>query len=181
MTPPTLVFDLETQKLVHEVGGWDKVSLLGLAAAVTLEAETGRVRHYVESDAPALIADLNDAGRVIGYNILGFDYPVLSGYGFDPFELGAPGRTLDLSDTLYRALGIHVSLENVAAENLGVHKSADGLAAVAWYRQGLVEKVLEYCEEDVRITHQLWEYGRRQRSVRYRDSGFRLRDVPVLW
>jgi DEAD/DEAH box helicase domain-containing protein len=76
-------------------------------------------------------------------------------------------------------VGFHVSLENVAAATLGGEKSADGVAAVAWYRQGKIDKVLDYCEADVRLTFDLWQHGRRLKIVRYRDSGFRLREVPV--
>ncbi len=181
MTGPTLVFDLETQRLTHEVGGWGNLAGLGLSAAVTLDAESGQVRRYVESEAPALIADLQAAGRVIGYNLLGFDYEVLAPYGLDPLELAAPGRTLDLEETLSRLVGFHVSLENVAAATLGTDKSADGVAAVAWYREGKIDKVLDYCEDDVRLTFRLWQHGRRLKIVRYRDSGFRLREVAVAW
>jgi DEAD/DEAH box helicase domain-containing protein len=135
----------------------------------------------VESDAAVLIGELRRAGMVIGCNLLGFDYGVLAPYGLDPLELAAPGRTLDLLDSLHRAAGIHVALDNVAAATLGVHKSADGLAAVAWYRQGLIEKVLDYCEQDARVTHRLWEYGRTHHLVRIRDTAFRLREIPVTW
>jgi DEAD/DEAH box helicase domain-containing protein len=178
---PTLVFDLETQRLAHEVGGWGNVSRLGLSAAVTLDAQSGIIRRYIEKDAPGLITDLLGAGRVIGYNILGFDYAVLEPYGLDTFELSAAGRTIDLADSLYRALGFHITLDNVASATLGLSKPADGLAAVQWYRQGFIEKVLDYCEQDVRVTHQLWEHGRTHRRVRIRDTAFRLRDVPVAW
>lgn len=181
MTGPTLVFDLETQRLTHEVGGWGNIAGLGLAAAVTLDAESGQVRRYLEPEAPALIADLRAAGRVIGYNLLGFDYEVLTPYGLDPLELAAPGRTLDLEESLSRLVGFHVSLENVAAATLGGEKSADGVAAVAWYREGKIDKVLDYCEADVRLTFDLWQHGRRLKIVRYRDSGFRLREVAVAW
>jgi DEAD/DEAH box helicase domain-containing protein len=177
----TLVFDLESQRLVHEVGGWEHAGRLGLAAAVTLDAETGRIQRFVEADAPRLIECLRGAGRVIGCNLIGFDYLVLAPYGLDPSELAEPGRTLDLLDSLARALGYRVPLENVASATLGEHKSADGVAAVAWYRQGLLEKVLDYCEQDVRVTHRLWEHGRSQKYVRCRDANFRLRQVPVSW
>jgi DEAD/DEAH box helicase domain-containing protein len=175
----TLIFDVETQRLAHEVGGWGNVDRLGLAAAVTLDAQTGEVARFAEADAPALIEHLADAELIVGYNLLRFDYPVLRPYGLEPEELA--GRTIDLLDHLYRSLGFHVSLDNVASATLGEHKSADGLAAVTWYRQGLLDRVFEYCEQDVRLTGRVWEHGRAQRQVRFRDRDFRLREVPVAW
>lgn len=174
---PTLVFDLETQRLVHEVGGWANAAQLGLAAAVTLEAGSGAIRRYTEKEVQPLIESLTSAERVIGCNLLGFDYAVLAPYGFAPSGVD----TLDLTDHLARILGVHLALENLVSATLGEHKAADGLAAVTWYRQGQIEKVLDYCEQDVRVTHRLWEHGRRNKVVRYRDASFRLREVHVSW
>lgn len=174
-----LIFDVETQRLAQEVGGWGHVDRLGLAAAVALDAQTGDVLRFAEADAPALIGQLNNAELVVGYNLLRFDYPVLRPYGFDPTNV--LDRTIDLLDHLYRSLGFRVSLDNVANATLGEHKSADGLAAVSWYRQGLIDRVFEYCEQDVRVTGRVWEHGRVRRQVRFRDKDFRLREVPVAW
>ncbi len=113
-------------------------------------------------------------------NLLRFDYTVLRPYGFDPARL-LPEQTTDLLEHLTRTLGFHVSLDNVASATLGARKSADGLAAVSWYRQGEIAKVLDYCEEDVRITARLWEHGRAHRQVAFRDRDYRLRAVPVAW
>jgi DEAD/DEAH box helicase domain-containing protein len=181
MTGATLVLDVETQRLAQEVGGWAFVDRLGLAAAVTLDVLTGEVRRYVEADAAALVQQLTDAARIVGYNLIRFDYRVLRPYGFDPSELLLERRTIDLLDHLYRALGFYVSLDNVASATLGAAKSADGFAAVTWYRQGLIEKVLDYCEQDVLITNRLWQHGLRTHVVRIRDRNMRLRDVPVVW
>jgi DEAD/DEAH box helicase domain-containing protein len=69
-------FDVETQKLFHEVGGRDASKLL-LACGVTWSTLRSDFAVYWEKDAPALIAELKDADRVVGFNIIGFDYQVL--------------------------------------------------------------------------------------------------------
>ncbi len=181
MTGAPLVLDVETQRLAQEVGGWAFVDRLGLAAAVTLDVQTGDVRRYVEADAPALVQQLTGAATIVGYNLIRFDYQVLRPYGLDPSDLLIGRRTIDLLDHLYRALGFYVSLDNVAGATLGAAKTADGFAAVAWYRQGLIDKLLDYCEEDVLITNRLWQHGLRTHAVRIRDRNMRLRDVPVVW
>jgi len=180
MTGPTLVLDVETQRLAHEVGGWEHVDRLGLAAAVVLDVDSGVFHRFTEGESSHLVAQLQAAAHIIGYNLLRFDYAVLRPYGFEPGRL-QPTRTTDLLEHLARALGFRVALDNVAGATLGVQKSADGLAAVAWYRQGEIAKVLDYCEEDVRITAQLWEHGRAKHQVAFRGRDFRLRTVPVSW
>jgi DEAD/DEAH box helicase domain-containing protein len=181
MSGATLVLDVETQRLAQEVGGWAFVDRLGLAAAVTLDVLTGEVRRYTEADATALVQHLTDASRIVGYNLIRFDYQVLKPYGLNPADLLRERRTIDLLDHLYRALGFYVSLDNVAGATLGAAKSADGFAAVTWYRQGLIDKVLDYCEQDVLLTSRLWQHGLQTHVVRIRDRNLRLRGVPVAW
>ena len=59
-------------------------------------------------------------------------------------------------DHIYRRLGYRVSLDNLATTTLGVSKSADGLQAVRWFREGRIQEVLEYCQQDVEVTRRLY-------------------------
>jgi len=77
----TLVFDLETQYLANEVGGWSNIDRMLFAAGVVYVVDEGVYRHFLEADVPELIAELQAAGRIIGYNLLRFDYSVLRPYG----------------------------------------------------------------------------------------------------
>jgi DEAD/DEAH box helicase domain-containing protein len=176
----TLVFDLETKNLAHEVGGWSNIDKLGLAAAVLLHVETDEVFRYVEQDVSELIAQILDADLVIGFNVVRFDYGVLLPYGLKRTpELIQ--KSVDLLDHLYQYLGFRLSLDNLAEATLSERKSADGIVAVQWFREGKIEQVLDYCEQDVRVTHRIWEYGRENGHVKYRDRSFRLQRVPVSW
>jgi DEAD/DEAH box helicase domain-containing protein len=176
----TLVFDLETKCLANEVGGWSHIDKLGLSAAVLLHVETGEVLHFLEQDADDLIANLLSADHVVGFNVLRFDYTVLRPYGFTsgPEMVDC---TTDLLEHIYQALGFRLSLDNLAEATLGIGKSADGLQAVAWFREGKLDKVLDYCEQDVRVTYRLWMHGIQNRQVKYRDRNYRLRAIPVSW
>ncbi len=69
-------FDLESQKLFQEVGGRDASRLL-LACGVTWSTARNDFAVYWEKDAAALVAELKSADRVIGFNIISFDYEVL--------------------------------------------------------------------------------------------------------
>jgi len=61
-------------------------------------------------------------------------------------------------------------------------KTADGLQAVEWFRRGEMEKLTEYCRQDVAVTRDLFQYGLKNRHLIYREkrSGRRVR-LPVDW
>ena len=172
-------FDLETQNLLQDVGGRTGIEKLRLSCGVTYSTEKEDFSVYWERDAQTLIQELKDAERVIGFNILGFDYPVLRPYapGFNFASL----RSLDLLQDIHRTLGFRLSLDSIAEASLGATKSADGLKAVEWFRAGELEKVAEYCKKDVDITRQVYEFGRDNGYVHYRSKlGSKLK-VAVNW
>jgi DEAD/DEAH box helicase domain-containing protein len=173
-----LVFDLETQHLAEEVGGWEHIDRLKLAVAVTADLETGEMRRYREADVEDLLAGLRAASLVIGFNIQRFDYEVLR-----PYAGGQPLQppTLDLLSQVQAALGFRLSLDALAAGSLERGKSADGRLAVQWYREGKIDQLLDYCEQDVIVTRDLYEYGRKNGFLQYRDKFGRLKRVPVRW
>jgi len=172
----TVFFDVETQRIFDEVGGRENVKALGLAAAVTYSSTTGAFRHYTEEYVDALLTELNAADLVVGFNVLRFDYEVLRPYG--PVN---PARTVDMLDHIYRRLGFRISLASLAEATLGVCKSADGLHAVRWYKEGRIQEILVYCQQDVDITRRLYEYGQQNKHLKYKDRNFRIQMVPVSW
>jgi DEAD/DEAH box helicase domain-containing protein len=174
----TVFFDVETQRTSDEVGGWGNIRKLGLAAAVTYSTSDGAFHYYTEANVDDLVAELKAADQVIGFNVLRFDYEVLRGYTDEAFE-AIP--TVDMLDHIYRRLGFRLSLNSLAQETLGTAKSADGLQSVRWYREGRIQEILDYCQQDVEITRQLYDYGRKHKHVKYRDRNYRIRQVPVSW
>jgi DEAD/DEAH box helicase domain-containing protein len=173
-----IFFDLETQYLADEVGGWGNIHKMGLAVAVTYSTADAAYHHFVEEQAADLVAQLQRASLVVGFNLLRFDYAVLQPYTTVP--LGAL-PTVDMLQHLYDRLGFRLSLDAVASATLGTTKSADGIQAVAWYRRGEIDKVLAYCERDVEVTRDLYEFGKRHGYVRYRDRRYQMHQVPVRW
>jgi DEAD/DEAH box helicase domain-containing protein len=74
-----------------------------------------------------------------------------------------------------------VGLNALAEGTLGSGKSADGLQAIAWYREGKMQEILDYCQQDVEVTRRLYEYGRQHKHLKFRDRNGRLKMVPVTW
>jgi DEAD/DEAH box helicase domain-containing protein len=172
-----LIFDLETQHLADEVGGWRNIAKMKLACAVTYNMEAGTFTDYVEADVERLLTDLRAASLVVGFNVKRFDYEVLRPYAGGP--LTPP--TLDLLETLYQTLGFRLTLDSLASATLAHSKSAAGTQAVEWYKTGQLQKVLDYCRQDVQVTRDLYEYGRQHKHVKYRDKFGRVKLAPVKW
>jgi DEAD/DEAH box helicase domain-containing protein len=173
-----ITFDVETQYTADEVGGWSHIRDMRLAVAVTYDSVADVYRDYTEQDVDLLISTLRSADLVVGYNLLRFDYEVLRAYTNDPL---LDIQTVDMLRDLYRTMGWRPKLDNVAAATLGESKSADGLQAVRWFRKGQLDKVIAYCQRDVQVTWNVYEFGRRNGYVKYRDRRWREHMVPVRW
>lgn len=172
-------FDLETQRTFDEVGGREGIARLGLACGVTWSAARNDFAVYWEKDAAALVAELKSAERVIGFNIINFDYEVLKPYA--PQENFRAFRTTDMLADIFRTLGFRLSLDSIAKATLGESKTADGLQSVQWFRQGELEKVAEYCKADVEITKRIYEFGKANGFVHYYSKlGSKLK-VAINW
>ena len=164
-----VVFDLETQFLADEVGGWDKASAMKVSVAVLWSVRERAFRQYVEAQVPELLKRLKQADLVVGFNHVKFDYAVLSGYEGGG-DLAAHTRNLDLLELVHKALGRRLRLDSLAQSTLGVGKSGDGLQAVAWWREGRLAELLAYCQQDVAVTRDLWEFGRKYGYLLYEEK-----------
>jgi len=177
--PQTLVFDLETKRLADEVGGWSNICKMGMSVAVTYSVEEDRFTVYTEQDVESLIRAINEAGLVVGFNVLRFDYEVLRPYTL--FPIRSEGKTTDLMIPLFQTLGFRPKLEDLAAATLGAGKQGDGLDAVRWFREGKMDQLIAYCKQDVQVTHDLYQFGKERGFVLLRDRYKGSRRVPVKW
>jgi len=183
--PPTktgpVVFDIETQYLAAEIpGGWANLPGMKLSCAVVYDVDQAKYYTYIESNVKDLIAHLQASSLVIGFNTIRFDYGVLQGYTKDVL---AKMPSLDLMADLQKKLGHRLSLAHLAEHTLGgAEKSADGLLAVKWWREGLYQQVIDYCQMDVKLTLDLWKFGQDNKHVLFahKQSGEILK-CPVSW
>lgn len=172
-----LVVDVETQKLVQEVGGWDHVDKLGVSIACAYDSKTNKFLAFRENELEKLFT-LCEERLLIGYNIRGFDLAVLAPYGLETQGLDVFDILYDL-ETLTRQR--YLKLDAVARGTLGEGKSADGLQAVEWWKKGQIDKIIEYCTQDVKVTRDIFEYGRTHKFVRIQSGDAPARQVAVQW
>ena len=171
-------FDLETQKSADEVGGWEKIGQMGMSVGVTYSTARGDYKIYSEKYVDDLIRELQRADLVVGFNHLRFDYEVLHGYtALDLRQLPTLDMMLDLQNKLEHRL----SLDSIATATFGVEKTAEGMQALEWYRQGKMVEIAEYCCYDVKLTKLVHEYGVHNRQVHYLNRFGNKLTVQVSW
>ena len=151
-----LIVDIETKTLVDAVGGWKNFKQLEASVACAYDSRTDKFLTYRESELGAL-AELCKERLIIGYNVIGFDLPILEKYGVPPVS------ELDVFDIMIDFHNVSgwkfVKLEKIAMATLGVGKSADGLMAVEWWKTGEIDKIIEYCLQDVKVTRDVFLHG----------------------
>lgn len=179
MPSDQIVLDLETKKSFDEVGGRNMADL-GVTVIGTYFYETDRYKVFEEGEIPLLEEQLSRATRIIGFNNNRFDFLVLQPY-LKRLKLSEL-PSLDLLEELEKILGHRVSLQSAAKATLDAAKTGSGLDAIHYYRSGEMEKLKEYCLNDVRLTRELYEFGKKFGHVYYlsKDGSTRMK-VNVGW
>ncbi len=178
MSKNIVYFDLETQKSAEEVGGWSNIAKMGMSVGVTYSTARGEYKIYGEPQVNDLITELQRADLVVGFNNLRFDYEVLHGYtAFDLTQV----PTLDMLVVLSEKLGHRLSLDSIATATFNVEKTAEGLQAIRWFKEGKLAQIAEYCCYDVKITKLVHEHGRQHKQLHYFNRFNKKLTVPVNW
>lgn len=176
----TLVIDVETKKTFAEVGGEQNIKDLGISVAGVYSYGKDAFFAYEEQELGKLADMLKNTDHIIGFNINHFDIPVMEPYMPD-VVFGKIAVTDIFSDAL-GFLGHRIGLEGLSKATLGQSKSGKGLEALQWFREGRVEEVKKYCLDDVRLTRDLYEYGKKHGHVLFESFiDGRAHSIPVSW
>lgn len=174
-----IILDVETKKTFDEVGGYfpDRlgISFVGICVRDGV-AGTGEMKGYYEEDLPDLFPLLEKADVLIGFNIDQFDMPTFTQYYTGDI---ATFPTLDLMTRIKDSVGHRIGLDAVAQETLGTGKTGDGLDAIKYYKHGQLEKLRDYCLQDVAVTRDIHDYGLTKGSVKFRNKWNRLIEATV--
>lgn len=172
--------DLETRFSAEEVGGWSNIDRMRIAIVVIYSSREKKFEHFREEDVSKLIKKLKTADLIVGFNIKRFDYTVMQPYISD-FSLSSL-PTVDMLEILYKKLGYRVSLDSVAKATLNVGKSASGLQSLEWFKRGEIQKVIDYCIQDVKVTRDVFIYGRKYGNVKFSNKKTnKISTVEVEW
>lgn len=174
-----IFLDVETQKSFDQVGGYFPERLgISYVGICVREGHSGKGKSmgFFEDKLADLWPILEGADVLIGFNINGFDIETLRPYYSGSVE---SWPTLDLLDRIKDSTGHRISLDAVATQSLGVEKSGSGLDALKYYAKKEFDKLAKYCDMDVAITRDLYDYGRSKGSVKFLNKWNRLIEAPV--
>ncbi len=171
-----MVVDVETRRSAAEVGGWHKAADMGVSVVVLYDSQEDTFISYTQDELSAMFTLMQQADAIIGFNIARFDYTVLQ--PFCPYSLKSL-PTIDLLEKVKDKLNYRVSLDNIASATLGTTKSADGLQALQWWKEGKIDMIAEYCQKDVAITKQVYEYGLEHGHVLFTNKAKQKVRIPV--
>lgn len=176
-----IVLDLETQHEFSEVGGREYPHLLKVSVVCCYSYAQDKFLTFEEHQMDALETMLKDAGLIVGFNTKYFDYQVLQPYMKEVVLKDLP--SCDLMEDVTNILGHRLSLDSIAQATLGTQKSGHGLDAIRYFREGNMEALIKYCTDDVRITRDVFEYGKTHGHVKYSSKyqPDKPLSVPVDW
>lgn len=176
-----VVFDIETRLSAAEVGGWNKADKMGVSIAALYDSRVDDYFTYSQEELEGLFERMAAAQLIIGFNSLRFDYKVLAPYaGALPEPLALPSLpSLDLLQSIHKHLGYRVSLDNLCQATFNSGKSADGLQALRWWKEGRLDKIAAYCRKDVKLTRDLYLFGLKEKYLLFTNKAGMKTRVPV--
>ncbi len=154
-----IVFDIET------IGDITDLSTMEVTVVSIYEYEHDRYSSFERSELGKLWPILEKTSRLIGYNSEHFDLPILDRYY--PGDLTVFPH-LDLLKAIKDSLGRRLRLNDVAEATLDITKSADGLQAMKWWKEGKIDEIKKYCEQDVKVTKEVYEFGKANKQLFYK-------------
>lgn len=180
-----VIFDVETKNLFRDVGSSDPASL-GISIVslyrrhIQNGTETdGEMLSFWESDLPRMWEIFRKADRIIGFNTLKFDIPALSPYAPADFHTL---QHFDILDKVKNAIGIRLSLNSLAKDTIGHEKTDSGTNAVIYWNNGdtdSLNKLKFYCEADVALTRDLYDFGYSHGHLKYTDKWNNMRNIDL--
>jgi len=151
----TIIFDIETQNTFDEVGSSNPADL-DISVVCIYDSETDEYMSFLEDELDALWPILEAADRIVGYNSEHFDLPLLNKYYMGDLS---KIHHIDLMRDIQEVIGRRIKLDDIASATLGTKKSADGLQAVLWWKQGNIEDIVKYCIQDVKVTKGVFDHA----------------------
>lgn len=181
-----VIFDVETKKIFDEIAGNDPadlgvslVSLYRRALNENFEEVEGKIQSFWEEEFEKMWPIFENAQRIIGFNSLKFDVPALKPYAPSHFS---KLPHFDILQKIKEITDRRTSLNSIAKITLGRGKTDSGLNAVSYFAKGdpkSLAKLKKYCEEDVFITKDVYDYAFKNKKLKFIDHWNTLREVNL--
>lgn len=163
-----VVFDCEIE---NDVDGtlvtWDRKDLMGFSVGCLYDYLTGDYHVYFKADIGRMADRINRSDLCVGFNILGFDNPLIRAQGGDLLPDEAL-KHYDILEESRKAIGWTPAQRFPKGMRLDDHllatfgpdfmKTEDGALAPKMWRDGRHGEVVTYCLADVRREKTLFEH-----------------------
>jgi DEAD/DEAH box helicase domain-containing protein len=167
-----IIFDLETQNTFADVGSNDSKDL-SISVGSVYDTGTETYTTVAIDEIHLLWPIIEQADALVGFNSDHFDIPLLNKYY--PGDLTTI-KSIDILTAIKNSLGRRIRLDAIAQATVGAKKTANGLMAVKWWREGDITSIKKYCEQDVKVTKKIFEYALTHGKVFYSD-GLRKKEI----
>lgn len=151
-----IVFDIETKNSFADVGGRDNLKALEASLIGAYSYDQDKYFTFEENQFDDFGEMARNAGMLVTFSGRRFDVPVMEKYY--KFKITSIPH-FDILDEVENALGRRVSLNALAEANLGVGegKTGHGMDAIEYYKRGEIQKLKDYCLQDVKITKEIFD------------------------
>jgi DEAD/DEAH box helicase domain-containing protein len=180
------IFDIETKKIFDDIDGDDPFDLGISIISVyhrqlddSLTEVSGKMYSFWEEEFGDMWNLFSNSDRIIGFNSLHFDVPAVA--PLSPYDFKKLNH-FDIMDHVKNALGFRIGLGAIARETLGHTKIDHGLNAVKYWAEHTPQslaKLKKYCEADVQITTEVYDYGLKYKELKFMDKWNTIRSFPV--
>jgi DEAD/DEAH box helicase domain-containing protein len=181
-----VIWDVETKKFFDDTGTSDPgdlgvsiVSLYHRKLDGDFNEIEGRMLSFWEQDFDRMWKLFLEADRIVGFNSKGFDVPALKPYAPPQFS---KLPHFDMLEKLYEIVGRRMSLNALAKDTLKTAKIDSGKNALVYWQKGdpaSLHLLKTYCEADVAITRDLYDFAVKNKFLKYTDHWNNPRQVDV--
>ncbi len=166
-------FDLETREN-PAVCGWKNYAAMGISFGCIHSDWNDESLVFGEDEILQAIEVMREADVITGFNILGFDNPLLKAT-LDRLEIAVEDWTV-LVEKCYDPFNcVKIAtksqipkgwkLDNIAKSVLTVCKSGDGAEAPGLWQRGEHETLRSYVKQDVVVESELFKYCRKHKTL----------------
>jgi DEAD/DEAH box helicase domain-containing protein len=167
-----LVFDIETTDAV----GPGEITDMDISVISIYNSKDQSMQSFLEKDFGKMWKLFEETDAIVTYNGNHFDIPILNKYySGDLTQI----KSIDMLVSIKESFGRRVKLDDIAAATLGTKKSAHGLQAVEWWKEGKIQEIIDYCEVDVKITKDVFEFAKENGFVKLKDFTGKTIQIPL--
>ena len=179
-------FDVETKRWFSDIEERDP-SQLGVSICSVYSRKVnenfkeikGEMKSFWENELSQMWSIFQEADRVIGFNSIYFDVPALKPYS--PISFPKLPH-FDIMAEIKKVIGRRISLDALAKSTIDKYKIDAGENAIIYFDKGdkkSLDKLKKYCEEDVVLTRNLYDYALKNKELKFLDKWNTLRTVKI--